>query len=65
MTMESMIHQDQKREPFAFWLVRLILPADKQEEEFQPINNREFYSMSALILTAFALYALFLGPLGI
>ena len=66
MVLESLTNEENQREPFTFWLVRLILPADEGSEDgFQPISNREFYAMSALILTAYALYALFLGPLGV
>jgi hypothetical protein len=38
-------------EPFAFWLVRQFLPAvEDQEEDVQPINNREFYSIMGMIV---------------
>ena len=40
-------------EPFAFQLVRQFLPAeDSHEEDIQPINNREFYSIIGMIIVA-------------
>jgi hypothetical protein len=39
------------QEPFAFWLVQQFLPAAKDlEEDVQPINNREFYSIMSMIV---------------
>jgi len=41
------------QEPFAFWLVQQFIPAvEDQEEDFQPINNLEFYSIMAMIAAA-------------
>ena len=38
-------------EPFFFWLVRQLLPAvENQEEDIQPISNREFYSIMSMII---------------
>ena len=40
-------------EPFVFWLIRQYLPAiDDKEEDVQPINNREFYSIMSMIILA-------------
>jgi hypothetical protein len=40
---------------FAFWLVQQFLPLDDSGEETQPISNREFYSIMAMILFALGL----------
>jgi hypothetical protein len=43
------------QEPFAFWLVRQVLPnIENQEEDIQPISNREFYSMMGMIIVVLA-----------
>jgi hypothetical protein len=40
-------------EPFFFWLARQFLPAlENHEEDIQPINNREFYSIMGMIILA-------------
>ncbi len=50
-------------EPFAFQLVRQFLPAmEDQEEEVQPISDREFYSILVMIIVALVvLYTVFHG----
>ena len=46
-----MNHQQTHREPFAFWLVNQFLEAeDSSEENTQPISNREFYTIFAVII---------------
>jgi hypothetical protein len=40
-------------EPFVFWLIRQYLPAEEdKEEDIQPINKCEFYSIMGMIVLA-------------
>jgi hypothetical protein len=41
------------QEPFAFWLVRQFLIAEEDlKEDFEPISNREFFSILSMIIAA-------------
>jgi hypothetical protein len=38
------------QEPFAFWLTRQFLPKTYRENNIEPINNYEFYSIMGIIV---------------
>jgi hypothetical protein len=43
------------QEPFAFQLVRQLLPCEEDlKEDIQPISNREFYSIMGMIVVVLA-----------
>ncbi len=53
-------------EPFAFWLVREFLSGDAESlENLEPIGNKEFYSILAMLLAGVAAIAFTIGPFSI
>ena len=57
------VSRHKNEEPFAFWLVNTFLSSQETPDgELGPISNQEFLAVSALILVAFCLFALFVVP---
>jgi hypothetical protein len=58
-----MINRQSVQEPFAFWLIRECLMSKTDEsEELRPIDDKEFYSVMALLAAGVLVLALTIGP---
>ncbi len=63
---EAMINRQSVQEPFAFWLIREFLASDENGlEDLQPIDDKEFYSVLAMLITGVVVLALTIGPFAI
>jgi hypothetical protein len=63
---KPMIIRQTVPEPFAFWLIREFLTSDEDKsEDLQPIDNKEFYSVLAMLIAGVAVLALTIGPFAI
>lgn len=53
-------------EPFAFWLIREFLTSDEDElEDLRPMDNKEFFSVLAMLIAGIAVLAVTIGPFAI
>jgi hypothetical protein len=63
---EPMINRQSIPEPFAFWLIREFLTSHEYEsEDLKPIDNKEFYSVLAMLIAGIAVLAVTIGPFAI
>ena len=61
-----MIRQQSVPEPFVFQLVREFLVSDDDRiEELEPIGDKEFYSVLAMLIAGVVLLALTIGPIAV
>jgi hypothetical protein len=61
-----MIRQQSVPDLFAFQLVReFLISDDDQFEELEPIGDKEFYSVLAMLIAGVVLLALTIGPIAI
>ncbi len=66
MEREEMIRQQSVPEPFALQLVRdFLISDDGQFEEVEPIGDKEFYSILAMLIAGVVLLALTIGPIAV
>jgi hypothetical protein len=61
-----MIRQQSVPRPFAIRLVReFLISDDEQFEELEPIGDREFYSILAMLIVGVVLLALTIGAIAV
>jgi len=61
-----MINRQSISEPFAFWFDWELLNSEELDsEDLQPIDDKEFYSGLAMLVTGVIILALTIGPFAI
>ena len=62
----SMINPQSVSEPFSFWFIREFLTSENDRtEETKPIDDKEFYSVLAMLFAGVVILALTIGPFAI